>query len=158
MSTNIQPTFLILNSMYYSLDWNQRITDYTSTKIFFYVKYSTFRIIFLMFLKVFYIYSALKWRTNIKFSNAFRREIYSAAAGRNNLNTKSLKHLRRGLQYGDVKWSGNNNTKIIFRSDMDYGALECWAENNIGRQKHPCVFRYLFIPVYFRYLIFKFHY
>jgi len=26
------------------------------------------------------------------------------------------------------------------RSEMDYGSLLCWAENNIGRQEEPCVF------------------
>lgn len=26
-------------------------------------------------------------------------------------------------------------------SDLDYGTLQCWAQNDIGRQKEPCVFQ-----------------
>lgn len=26
-------------------------------------------------------------------------------------------------------------------SDLDYGTLQCWAQNDIGRQKEPCIFQ-----------------
>lgn len=26
-------------------------------------------------------------------------------------------------------------------TDLDYGTLQCWAANDIGRQKEPCVFQ-----------------
>ena len=29
---------------------------------------------------------------------------------------------------------------MFVRNDMDYGTLECWASNSIGKQEHPCQF------------------
>ena len=55
--------------------------------------------------------------------------------------TQKILSLKRQIdEYILAEQIYENNISVL-RSDMDYGALECWAENNIGRQKQPCVFR-----------------
>lgn len=39
--------------------------------------------------------------------------------------------------YTDGGWSG---VMFVARSQQDYGSLQCWAENAVGKMAKPCLF------------------
>ena len=51
------------------------------------------------------------------------------------------------IQQDQMRLNGTSSTvEFIPRTEMDYGHLLCWAENDIGRQISPCVFQLVPVP------------
>ena len=51
------------------------------------------------------------------------------------------------IQQDQMRLNGSSSTvEFIPRTEMDYGHLLCWAENDIGRQISPCVFQLVPVP------------
>ena len=51
------------------------------------------------------------------------------------------------IQQDQMRLNGSSSTvEFIPRTEMDYGHLLCWAENEVGRQVRPCVFQLVPVP------------
>ena len=51
------------------------------------------------------------------------------------------------IQQDQMRINGSSSTvDFIPRTEMDYGHLLCWAENEVGRQISPCVFQLVPVP------------
>ena len=51
------------------------------------------------------------------------------------------------IQQDQMRMNGSVSTvDFIPRTEMDYGHLLCWAENEVGRQVRPCVFQLVPVP------------
>ena len=51
------------------------------------------------------------------------------------------------IQQDQMRLNGSSSTvEFIPRTELDYGHLLCWAENDIGRQISPCVFQLVPVP------------